>query len=438
MRPEARRLRPPAFSVSHAENISRWEQRRAYIRAPPSAVQQLLHERARTQPLLAQTTPSATPPAHHRLTARMATALSSTRSLQVRTRSMPRSVHGGRCCAGRGNCIECSRPRARWPACAGDQTPLPASGFCAGDHFRGATVAYGGGVATVVVVFGPRRPPTALRRLQAPHPRGPSESAPRVRRRLAPGSWRAGATRPSATAGRWSPGSAPRTPLPPPPWPRPTSPCPPFPTPPTRRASGRSSPSTDPPSRCAGRQNRQQHLPRLADRAAKNAAAAARHSHGLDCTRTMRPAPLPAATARGCSMGAACCGDRVASPRPLADPPFPPFPSLALPQRIQGRLAMLGFASGVGAELGSQQPILEQLAGHWGSVGFFALLLLLGSLMPKFTSGGWRSGAVLRCSAAAAAAAGARILRRWSWGPVAAAACVLCRCRAGGQWQAGP
>jgi hypothetical protein len=48
---------------------------------------------------------------------------------------------------------------------------------------------------------------------------------------------------------------------------------------------------------------------------------------------------------------------------------------------------MIGFAAGVAAEVSSQQPILEQLAGRYGGVGFFSLLILVGSLMPKFTSG---------------------------------------------------
>jgi hypothetical protein len=57
-------------------------------------------------------------------------------------------------------------------------------------------------------------------------------------------------------------------------------------------------------------------------------------------------------------------------------------------QRIQGRLAMIGFVAGAAAEASTQQPILEQLAGAWGGVAFFSLLIALGSLMPKFTSGG--------------------------------------------------
>lgn len=69
-----------------------------------------------------------------------------------------------------------------------------------------------------------------------------------------------------------------------------------------------------------------------------------------------------------------------------------PAPALLL-QRIQGRLAMIGFVAGAAAEASSQQPILEQFAGSWFSVVFVSLLIGLGSLMPKFTSGGWCSQA---------------------------------------------
>jgi hypothetical protein len=52
------------------------------------------------------------------------------------------------------------------------------------------------------------------------------------------------------------------------------------------------------------------------------------------------------------------CGD----PRP------PPL------QRVNGRLAMLGFVSILGPELSKKQPVLEQLGDAWFGVLFFSLV----------------------------------------------------------------
>ena len=56
-------------------------------------------------------------------------------------------------------------------------------------------------------------------------------------------------------------------------------------------------------------------------------------------------------------------------------------------QRVNGRIAMWGFAAGVAAELGSHESILRQAAGHPFGVTFFMLLISVASIMPKFASG---------------------------------------------------
>lgn len=56
-------------------------------------------------------------------------------------------------------------------------------------------------------------------------------------------------------------------------------------------------------------------------------------------------------------------------------------------QRVNGRVAMWGFAAGVAAELGSHESIVRQAAGHPFGVTFFMLLISVASIMPKFASG---------------------------------------------------
>ena len=56
-------------------------------------------------------------------------------------------------------------------------------------------------------------------------------------------------------------------------------------------------------------------------------------------------------------------------------------------QRVNGRIAMWGFAAGVAAELGSHESIVQQAAGHPFGVTFFMLLISVASIMPKFASG---------------------------------------------------
>ena len=56
-------------------------------------------------------------------------------------------------------------------------------------------------------------------------------------------------------------------------------------------------------------------------------------------------------------------------------------------QRVNGRIAMWGFAAGVAAELGRHESIVQQAAGHPFGVTFFMLLISVASIMPKFASG---------------------------------------------------
>lgn len=56
-------------------------------------------------------------------------------------------------------------------------------------------------------------------------------------------------------------------------------------------------------------------------------------------------------------------------------------------QRVNGRIAMWGFAAGVAAELSSHESIVEQATSNPIGICFFMLLLSIGSIMPKFASG---------------------------------------------------
>eukprot|EP00884_Botryococcus_braunii_P003411 jgi/Botrbrau1/13070/Bobra.0187s0032.1 len=57
------------------------------------------------------------------------------------------------------------------------------------------------------------------------------------------------------------------------------------------------------------------------------------------------------------------------------------------PERINGRIAMWGFAAAAAAELATHKSVLEQLAIAPVGVLFTTLSIALGSLMPKFASG---------------------------------------------------
>lgn len=64
-----------------------------------------------------------------------------------------------------------------------------------------------------------------------------------------------------------------------------------------------------------------------------------------------------------------------------------PLASLAALQRVNGRVAMLGFASVAAAELSSKTPALEQAGDAWLSIVFVSALFSIASIMPKFISG---------------------------------------------------
>ncbi|PNH02791.1 Low molecular mass early light-inducible protein HV90, chloroplastic [Tetrabaena socialis] len=58
-----------------------------------------------------------------------------------------------------------------------------------------------------------------------------------------------------------------------------------------------------------------------------------------------------------------------------------------LPERVNGRLAMIGFVSILGPELAKKQPVLEQMGSTWFAMILFSLLITFASLLPKLVSG---------------------------------------------------
>lgn len=58
-----------------------------------------------------------------------------------------------------------------------------------------------------------------------------------------------------------------------------------------------------------------------------------------------------------------------------------------LPERVNGRIAMIGFAGGAVAEFATHKSILEQAAYAPVTVTIAALAIALGSIMPKFVTG---------------------------------------------------
>jgi hypothetical protein len=65
---------------------------------------------------------------------------------------------------------------------------------------------------------------------------------------------------------------------------------------------------------------------------------------------------------------------------------FAPSPAPA-PQRVNGRVAMLGFVGIMLAEHGSKTPALEQFGDDFLGVALLSLAITLGSIFPKFASG---------------------------------------------------
>lgn len=60
---------------------------------------------------------------------------------------------------------------------------------------------------------------------------------------------------------------------------------------------------------------------------------------------------------------------------------FPP------PQRVNGRAAMLAFLAAFSAEASSHKPVVEQFSSSWFAVVFVTLLIMAGSVAPKFVTG---------------------------------------------------
>lgn len=58
-----------------------------------------------------------------------------------------------------------------------------------------------------------------------------------------------------------------------------------------------------------------------------------------------------------------------------------------LPERVNGRLAMLGFFAAVGAELTTGQTAFTQFINHPFSVSFHWALFAVASVMPPFMAG---------------------------------------------------
>ncbi|GLC41961.1 hypothetical protein PLESTF_000104900 [Pleodorina starrii] len=57
------------------------------------------------------------------------------------------------------------------------------------------------------------------------------------------------------------------------------------------------------------------------------------------------------------------------------------------PERVNGRVAMIGFVSILGPELSKKQPVLEQIGDSWFLIILFSLTITFASLLPKIVSG---------------------------------------------------
>jgi hypothetical protein len=122
-----------------------------------------------------------------------------------------------------------------------------------------------------------------------------------------------------------------------------------------------------------------------------------------------------------CARAAWCCARRprraapaappAPQPRLHAHPPRRPSRAPCRLQRVNGRVAMLGFVGIMLAEHGSKTPALEQFGGDFLGVTLLSLAITFASLFPKFASGS---------SLKVGACRGRR------------AACRVARCRQGG------
>ncbi|GIL59081.1 hypothetical protein Vafri_14036 [Volvox africanus] len=57
------------------------------------------------------------------------------------------------------------------------------------------------------------------------------------------------------------------------------------------------------------------------------------------------------------------------------------------PERVNGRIAMIGFVSILGPELSKKQPVLEQIGDSWIPIILFSLTITFASILPKIVSG---------------------------------------------------
>lgn len=56
-------------------------------------------------------------------------------------------------------------------------------------------------------------------------------------------------------------------------------------------------------------------------------------------------------------------------------------------QRVNGRVAMIGFVSILGPEISKQQPLIEQIGNNWLFIILFATTITFASILPKIISG---------------------------------------------------
>ncbi|EFJ44207.1 hypothetical protein VOLCADRAFT_76453 [Volvox carteri f. nagariensis] len=57
------------------------------------------------------------------------------------------------------------------------------------------------------------------------------------------------------------------------------------------------------------------------------------------------------------------------------------------PERVNGRVAMIGFVSILAPELTKKQPVLEQIGDSWFPIILFSLTITFASILPKIVSG---------------------------------------------------